>query len=131
MEAGEHVAEVLRARRQHQRQANSRVHAVATADPIPKSEHVVGVDTEAGHPFGIGRQRNEVFGRCRFIPAEAIEEPGASAPGVRQRLESGEGLRRNDKQRGCRVESFERLMEVRAIDVGDETCLDHFVAVSR
>src|SRR3546814_9791658 len=36
VEAGEHVAEVVRADRDHRRQADRRVHRVAPADPVPE-----------------------------------------------------------------------------------------------
>ena len=40
VEAGEHLVEAVGADREHRRQADRRVHRVATTDPVPEAEHV-------------------------------------------------------------------------------------------
>ena len=46
MEAGEHRAEIVRADRDHGREADRGIHRIAAADPIPEAEHVGGIDAE-------------------------------------------------------------------------------------
>ena len=46
VEAGEHVAEIVRADGDHGGQADGGIHGVAAADPVPEAEHVGGVDAE-------------------------------------------------------------------------------------
>ena len=50
----QHVAEGVGADGDHQRQADGGIHRVAAADPIPKAEHVVGVDPEVSHLIRVG-----------------------------------------------------------------------------
>ena len=70
VEAGEQLAEVVRADGEHGREADRRIHRVAAADPVPEAEHVRRVDAELGHLFGVGRNRDEVLGdRLRRRPA--------------------------------------------------------------
>src|SRR3546814_4959550 len=59
METIEHFAETLRTDRQHGRQADRRIHGISTADPVPETEHVRGVDAEFAHAGLVGRDRDE------------------------------------------------------------------------
>ena len=56
------LAELLRADRQHGREADRRIHRVAAADPVPELEHVGCIDAELGDLPGIGRNGDEVLG---------------------------------------------------------------------
>ena len=119
VEAGEHRAELPGADRDHRREADGRVHRVATADPVPELEHVRGVDAELVHLLGVRRDGDEVLGDRRLVP-QGAQAPGARRAGVGHRLEGREGLRRDDEQRLRRVEVAGGLGEVGAVDVGDE-----------
>ena len=80
VEAGQHLAEVLRADRDHRRQADRRVHRVAAADPVPEPEHVGRVDAELRHLRGVGRDGDEVLGD-RLLVAQRRQAPGAGGAG--------------------------------------------------
>ncbi len=71
-EALEHLDEVVGSDREHQREPDGGVVAVATADPVPEAEHVVGVDAEGGDRIGIGRHGDEVLGD-RLLVTECRE----------------------------------------------------------
>ena len=120
VEAGEQLAEPLRADGDHRRQADRRVHRIAPADPVPEAEHVGRVDAERRHLLRVRRNRDEVPRDCRLVAAEAAQEPCSGGACVGHRLESGEGLRRDDEQRLGGVEVAGRLGEVGAVDVGHE-----------
>ena len=62
VKAVQHGAEIIRADGQHRRQADRRIHRVATADPIPEAEHVGGIDPELRDLRGIGRDGDEMSG---------------------------------------------------------------------
>ena len=122
VKAGEHVSEIGRANRNHQRKPNSGIVGVAPADPIPEAEHIVGIDAEGLHPFGVGGDRDEVTLHRRF--AERVDQPAAAGVGIRQRLHGGEGLAADDEERLRRVEIAQRLVGVVAVDVADEPAFD-------
>ena len=46
VEAGQQLIEVIRADRDHRRKPDRRIHRVASADPVPKAEHILGIDAE-------------------------------------------------------------------------------------
>ena len=120
VKAAEHVAKVLGADCQHGRQSDGRIHGVATANPVPELEHVVGVDAECGDGPCVGGNRDEVFGNgCLGVP-EAGEQPVARGMRVGHRLERGERLGRDDEQRLGRVQVARGFGEVGAVDVRDE-----------
>ena len=109
VEAVEHRAEVLRADREHRRQADRRVHRVAAADPVPEAEHVRGVDAELRRPS----RRWSTRRRSAWPPAFASPPSPASDQSrallrVGHRLERRERLRRDDEQRLGRVEVARR-----------------------
>ena len=119
VEAGEHVAEVVGADGDHQREADGGVERVAAAHPVPELEHVGGVDAELPRPLRVGRHRDEVV-LHRGVVAEACEQPVARGVGVGQRLDGRERLRRHDEQRLGGVEVVGRLPDVGAVDVRHE-----------
>ena len=119
VKAGEHGAEVLRADREHGRQADRRIHRVATADPVPEAEHVGGVDAELRHALGVGRYGDKVPA-YRPLVAELAQAPGARRVRVGQRLERRERLGADDEQRLLGIEVARGFREVGAVDVGDE-----------
>src|SRR3546814_5387771 len=55
----------------------------------------------------------------RFI-AELVGNEGPRRCGIRHRLDRGEGLRCDDEERGLRIEEFERIGDMGAIDIGNE-----------
>ena len=129
VEAAEHGAEVIRADRQHRREADGRVHGVAAADPVPELEHVGGVDAECRHCGGVGRDCHEVLRDRGLVAAEAGEQPRARSARVGHRFERGEGLGRDDEERLRWVEIVDRFDEIRAIDVRNEPEREVAVAV--
>ena len=62
VETVEHRPEIFGANGDHRRKANRRVHGVAPADPIPKLEHICGVDAELSHFPDVGRYGDEMPG---------------------------------------------------------------------
>ena len=127
-EAGQEFVEVLRADGRHQREPDGGVDAVTTADPIPESEHVGGVDAEGLDLVGVGRHRDEVVahGIGRTDPAH---QPLARGLGVGHRLDRRERLGRDDEQRLLGVEVAGRLPDIGAVDVGHEAHLEPAIAV--
>ena len=119
MEPTEHVAEVLRADRQHRRQPDRRIHRVTPADPVPEGEHVGGIDAELRDALAVRRHSNEVL-PYRPLVAELAQAPDASRVGVGQRLDRRESLGTDDEQGLLGVEVTRSFHEVRAVDVGDE-----------
>jgi hypothetical protein len=65
MEASEHLTEVLRTDGNHQREANRRIVRIATADPVPEAEHIIGVDTKLLDLSSVRRNSDKMF-RNRF-----------------------------------------------------------------
>ena len=54
VEARKQFTEAIGSNRNHGREPDGGVHRIATADPIPESEHVRGVDAELGDLFRVG-----------------------------------------------------------------------------
>ena len=52
--------------------------------------------------------------------AELFGNEGAGRRGIGHRLDGGEGLGRNDEQRCFRIQQFQRIGNMRAVDVGNE-----------
>ena len=129
VEPVEELAEPVRADQDHQRQPDRRVDRVAPTDPVPEPEHVVGVDAEGGDPFSIRRHGDEVVGD-RGV-SQRIDQPGTRGAGIRQRLDRAEGLRGDDEQGRLGRYPLQRLVDVGAVDVGDEVAGDAGVAVRR
>ena len=97
VEAFEEAHEVHRSNGAHKRQADGTIHGVAAANPIPKREHILGIDAEFGYLFRIGRYGDKVLGHGGFIAIELLDEPAARGVCVGQRLLGGEGLGGDDK----------------------------------
>ena len=121
VEAGQHRAEVVRADREHGREADRRIHRIAAADPVPEAEHVGGVDAELRDFLGVGRDGDEVLGdrglrRRPGRPATSRARVCAlvMVSSVVKVLEE----MMNSVSAG--VEIAHRLGEIGAIDVGDE-----------
>ena len=124
---GQEVGEPLAADDGHHRQADRRVHRIASADPVPEAEHVVGVDAEVVDQLLVRRDRDEMLGH-RGV-AECVGQPAARCGRVGQRLQRGERLRRDDEKRCGGVESIELGHQVGGVDVGDEPRRDARVGV--
>ena len=116
MEAREELAEPVGTDRQHHRQTNRRIDRVATTDPVPEPEHVLGVDTERADRRSISGHGHEVLAH-RLIVAEPADQPIPRRPRVGQCLDSGERFRAHHEQRRLRIEACERARDISAIDV--------------
>ena len=117
--AGQQFAKLRRADCQHDRQADRRPQRVAPAHPVPEFEHVCGIDAEIADTLGVGRDRDEMPGHRRL--AQLGHQPCARAGGIGHGLLRGEGLGRDDEQRGRGVERGQGVGHVAAVDIGNET----------
>ncbi len=117
--AGEQLAKPLVADGQGDGQPDGGPQGVAPADPVPETEHVVGVDAEGRDPLGIGGNCHEVVGDRRFIP-QGIDQPIPGAVGVGHGLLGGEGLGGDHEEGGGRLQVADGLGQVGAVHVGDE-----------
>jgi hypothetical protein len=54
---------------QHGGKTDGGVHGIASAHPIPESEHVRGIDAELGYFLLVGRDRDEMFCNRFFVAA--------------------------------------------------------------
>ena len=120
VEAGEHLAEIVRPDGDHQRQADGRVVRIAAADPVPELEHVGRVDAELRHFGRVGRDGHEVFGDRFFVARASCRHQVAGRMGVGQRFQGGEGFGRDDEQRFGRIEIADGLGQIAAVDIRDE-----------
>ena len=97
VEALQEAHEVHRSNGAHKGQANGAIHGVAAANPIPKREHILGIDAELGYLFCIGGYGDKVLGHGGFIAIELLDEPAARGVCVGQRFLGSEGLGGDDK----------------------------------
>ena len=77
VEAPKHRPKIIRADREHCREADRGVHRVAAPDPIPEPEHVGCVDAKLRNFLCIGGDRYKVGGDCFRIPAKPPQQPVA------------------------------------------------------
>ncbi len=120
VKATQHGAEILGTDGEHGREAYGGVHGIAPTDPIPKAEHVGGVDAELGDFGGVGGDRNEVFGDRLFVTAQTLQEPFTGGMGVGHGLESGKSFGRDDEESFGGIEVDYGFSEVCAVNVGNE-----------
>src|SRR6516164_4661329 len=121
MEAAQHGTEILGTDGQHGGKADSGVHRIAPANPVPEAEHIFSVDAKFGNLRGVRGNGDEMFRNRLCIAAETFERPFASRVGVGHGLKGSERFRRNDKERFGRIEIDNGFGKVCAVDVGDET----------
>ena len=121
---------VIAANGDHKRKTDRRGERVAAADPIPKAEHILDVDTEIGNFLRGGRNGDKVL--CdSLLGAELLDEPCLSGLGVGHGLLGRERLRRDDKERLIGLHLTKRLGEMGRVDVGDEEELHIALRVGR
>jgi hypothetical protein len=101
-------------------QADRAPQGVPAADPVPELEHVLLRDPKLGHGGGVGRERDKVLGDVLLRGVGCGEEPLLGGLGVGDRLLGRERLGGDDEERRFGVADFERLGDVRAVDVGYE-----------
>ena len=123
VKSAQHVVELVRADRDHQRQADRGVVRIASADPIPELEHVGRIDSELPDAVLVRRHGDEVFGDRRVV-AERIQDPLPRRVRVRHRLEGGERLRAHHEERLVGIQIVSELPELVAIDVRYESATD-------
>ena len=105
------------------READGGPEGVASAHPVPETEHVGGIDSELLDFSLIRRKGHEVLGHMGVVSGDG-HEPVASRVGVRERLLCGEGLGGDQEQGGFGIQRLERLGDVGAVDVGDENAAE-------
>ena len=120
VESLEEAHEVHGADDSHEGQADGRIHAVASANPVPETKHVGGVDAELRHLVRIGRHSHEVLSHRGAI-TESINDPPLRSMGIGQGFLRGEGLGSDDEQGGCGIQAVQGSHHVGGIDVGDKT----------
>jgi hypothetical protein len=113
----------------HQREADGRVDAVTTADPVPELEHVRRIDAECPNLVGVGGDRDEMIANC-VGGAEMTHEPVAGGLRVGHRFDRGERLGCDDEQRARRVEVAGGFPDVGTVDVGHESNIEMALAVA-
>ncbi|ENN83966.1 hypothetical protein RHSP_70222 [Rhizobium freirei PRF 81] len=118
MRAVKELAEVFRADRDHQRQADGRPDRVAAADPVPEAEDALAVDAEGGDLVERRRNGGEVVLHGGF--AERIGDELARRLGVGHRFDRRKRLRCDDEQRRFRLNELQDVGDVCAVDIGDE-----------
>ena len=96
VEAREHGAELLGTNCDHRRQADRRLHGIATANPVPETKNVGAVDSKRFYTCGIGRDRDKMP-RNGFFIAQRVEHPLASGVGIRHCFEGGERFGTDDE----------------------------------
>ena len=79
--AVEQRVEMFHADEQRQRQADRAPQRIAPANPIPKLEHVGGIDAERGHCLRVSGNGDEVFGDRRF-GAQFFHQPTSRRVGI-------------------------------------------------
>ncbi len=99
------------------RQADGRPHRITPADPVPEPEDAIFAYAERLAALDIGRNRCEMV--VDGLLAQRIGQPLAGGVGVGHGFVSGEGLGRDDEQRPRRIEPLERVVHMRAIDIGN------------
>ena len=107
VESRQHLLESLGPDRDHGAEADRGVHAVATANPIPESEHVGGVDAKGRYTLGVGGHRDEVSGDG-VLPHRG-DDPIAGRASIGERLLRPECLRGDDEEGLRRIEITQRL----------------------
>ena len=117
VEPREHVAEIVRSESDHVREADRGIHRVASADPVPETEHIGGINAELGDLGGVCRDSDKMFRDGCLVAAEAREGPIASGRSVGHCLEGRECFRRDDEERFSGVEVVGGLGKVCAVDI--------------
>ena len=112
------LAEAVGPDRERHRKSDRRTHAVAAADPVPESEHLVGGDPETLRRVHCRRDRHEMI--AGGIRPQRAGEPVPGRPGVRHGLEGGERLRHHDEQCPGRIEVTDHLVELGRIESYEE-----------
>ena len=113
---------------QHDGKADGAPKRVASADPVPKLEHVCGIDAKIAYLFRVGRKRDEMFRDSRLVLG-CFEKPFARRMSVGQRFLRRESFRRHDKKRRFRRKILQRFGDVGAVDIGNEMRVEPFLRV--
>ena len=114
--AFEHLAKRGHADLERDRQADSRPHRVAPADPVPQIEPAVGRNPPGGHFVAVRRYADEVAPVERLVGrAAGLAQPLQRGIRIRQRIDGGKGFRRYDEQGGRRVEGIEPVGDLAAV----------------
>ena len=117
MGAGQERAEIVSADGDHDRQADRRPERIAAADPVPEAEDPIRRDAEGRDLVEGRRYGGEVF--AHRVGSQCRRQPFARGLGIGHRLDGGEGFRSDDEQRRFGVEPLQRVMHVRAVDIGN------------
>src|SRR5208282_1807751 len=129
MEAVQHRMEVVRSDGQHRREADRRIHRIATANPVPETEHVRGIDAELRDLRSVGRYGYKMLGDRPLIVPQTFNRPKPSRVRIGHSFQRRERLRTDDEESLGRIKVTRRLEEVGAIDVGNEAERDRAIAV--
>mmetsp|Transcript_4222 Transcript_4222/g.8573 ORF Transcript_4222/g.8573 Transcript_4222/m.8573 type:complete len:425 (-) Transcript_4222:52-1326(-) len=119
-----HFHPVIKANRQGNGSSNGRPKRITSTDPIPESEHVIGIDTKLGHAFSIGRQGCKVLGNRRLVSLECLEDPRFGRSSVGHGFLRSKGFGGDQKERRFGVASLQNFGNVGTVHVGAEVHLE-------
>lgn len=89
-----------------------------TTYPIPKSEHIVCINTERANTFGIRGKSCKMLRDGTFITVERIQYPFLGGTSIRHRFLCRKRFRRDEEQSRFGMTVFQNLGNVRSIDIG-------------
>ena len=112
--------EVLLPDGDRERYADRGPQRIASPDPVPHLEPVLGMDAELVHRAVIHRDGREVL--PHGLLAAFRSHPGAGRTGIGQRLERRERLRCDDEQGGLRIGVTHLCLGVLGIRLLSEVC---------
>mmetsp|Transcript_9105 Transcript_9105/g.15829 ORF Transcript_9105/g.15829 Transcript_9105/m.15829 type:complete len:501 (-) Transcript_9105:206-1708(-) len=118
-----HLHPVIESEAKRNWRTNGRPEGVATSHPIPKSEHVVGINTEGRHGGGIGGKGGKVLGHAALLSLVIIQQPLLGRSGICHGLLRREGLGRNEEEGALGIALLENFGNVCPVDIGAE---EHF-----
>ena len=114
--AGQEPIEIFGADGDHQAEPDRPPHGVAPADPVFEAEHALCRNAKGGNLFRRGGER----GKLRARVAAAGRHPVARRPRVGHGFDGGKCFGRHDHQGALGIQALQRVMDMRAIDVGDK-----------
>ena len=99
MGAGKQLGKALVTDREGDAQPDGGPKGVAASYPVPKREHVGGIDAEFSHLHLIGGNGDKVFGDVLLVP-RLLKKPFSGGVGIREGFLGREGLGGDEEQGG-------------------------------
>mmetsp|Transcript_40401 Transcript_40401/g.72796 ORF Transcript_40401/g.72796 Transcript_40401/m.72796 type:complete len:592 (+) Transcript_40401:163-1938(+) len=118
-----HFHPIVKSQRQGDGSTNGRPDGVSTSDPIPKSEHVVGINSKFRDSRCIRGKRGKVLRHTGGISLVVIQKPRLARTRIGHGLLRRKRLGCNQEERPFGIALLENFGSVRPIDIRDE---EHF-----